>query len=45
MKNEKKFLIPEAVLIKFNDEDIIVTSGEGDYGDTWGENPGDEYHD
>ena len=30
MDNEKKFLKPELILVKFLDEDIIVTSGEGD---------------
>ena len=31
MKKDKKFLIPEAILVEFNNEDIIVTSaGDGD---------------
>lgn len=31
MKKEKKFIIPEAIVVEFNNEDIIVTSaGEGD---------------
>ena len=28
MKKEKKFLIPEAEIVEFSNEDIIVTSGE-----------------
>ena len=36
---EKRFLIPEAIIVNFNNEDIIVTSGEGwDFGlgeDDW----------
>lgn len=36
---EKRFLIPEAIIVGFNDEDIIVTSSEGwDFGlgeDDW----------
>ena len=36
---EKRFLIPEAIIVRFSDEDIIVTSGEGwDFGlgeDDW----------
>ena len=42
MKNEKKFQLPEAILVTFSDEDIIVTSngyGDPDYdegsGDEW----------
>ena len=39
---KKRFLIPEAIIVKFNDEDIIVTSGEGwDFGlgeDDWEDN-------
>ena len=40
---KKKFLIPEAILVKLADEDIIVTSAgaEDEYGDVgdewWGE--------
>lgn len=31
MKKEKKFIIPEAIVVEFSNEDIIVTSdGEGD---------------
>ena len=26
---EKRFLIPEALIVRFNNDDIIVTSGEG----------------
>lgn len=26
---KKRFLIPEALVVEFNDDDIIVTSGEG----------------
>lgn len=26
---QKTFIIPEALIIRFDDEDIIVTSGEG----------------
>lgn len=32
MENEKKYVKPEADIIEFNNEDIIVTSGEGDIG-------------
>ena len=36
---DKRFLIPEAIIVRFNDGDIIVTSGEGwDFGlgeDDW----------
>ena len=41
-KMKKKFLIPEAILVEFADEDIIVTSAgaQDEYGDTgtewWG---------
>jgi hypothetical protein len=37
MKNEKKYLKPEAVIVEFNTEDIILTSdidGIIDEGDT-----------
>ena len=27
---EKKFVIPELIIVQFNDEDIIVTSGSCD---------------
>ena len=45
MKNKKRFLIPEAEIIRFNNDDIILTSGEGDIGEInhpwWGGgNPG-----
>lgn len=43
MKNEKKFLIPEAELISFTLEDIITTSvggGAGDMDDGSGEDAG-----
>ena len=33
MKKEKKFMIPEAEIISFEDNDIIFTSGEGDFTD------------
>ena len=32
MKKEKRFVKPEAELIEFFNEDIILTSGEGDVG-------------
>ena len=36
---KKKFLIPEAIIVRFAEEDIIATSGEGwDFGlgeDDW----------
>lgn len=32
MEKEKKFTRPEAEVIEFYDEDIILTSGEGDIG-------------
>ena len=31
MEKEKKFLMPELEIVVFHDEDIIRTSGEGDY--------------
>ena len=34
MKNEKKFQIPEAEVIEFNNEDIILTSNLGGEDDT-----------
>ena len=42
MEKERKFTNPEAVIVSFNDEDIIVTSG---YGEGWGGDPRDEYQD
>ena len=34
MKDEKKFIIPEAIVVEFHSEDIIVTSaGDGDLDD------------
>lgn len=30
MKNEKKYLKPEAVIVEFDTEDIILTSDVGD---------------
>ena len=41
MDNKKRFECPEATIVEFKDEDIIVTSGPGN---GWGE-PGDEYQD
>lgn len=32
MKTEKRFTNPEAEIIEFNNDDIILTSGEGDIG-------------
>ena len=32
MKTEKRFINPEAEVIEFYDDDIILTSGEGDIG-------------
>lgn len=43
MENKKKFLIPEAILIDFSNEDIIT--GSGDLDEYWGGNEGDEYQD
>lgn len=47
MNKKSKFLKPEADIVKFNDEDIIVTSGNplwgGDY-DIGGGNGGDVPH-
>ena len=38
MKEKKKFIVPEAEIIQFSNEDIIVTSlaNKGDYGDQTG---------
>ena len=42
MKNEKKFLQPEAEIVRFLAEDIIVTSGPFDDSDDVGTyDPGD----
>lgn len=30
MSNEKKFLKPELIIVEFLDDEIILTSGEGD---------------
>ena len=30
MNNEKKFLKPELIIVEFLDDEIILTSGEGD---------------
>ena len=43
MENKQKFVIPEAIIVAFNNEDIIVTSTK--FGTWWGEEPGDEYQD
>lgn len=32
MENEKKYVKPEADIVEFENEDIILTSGEGDIG-------------
>ena len=32
MKKEKRFVKPEAEIVEFCNDDIIVTSGEGDIG-------------
>ena len=32
MKTEKRFTNPEAEIVEFYDNDIILTSGEGDIG-------------
>ena len=46
MKNDKKrFELPEAILIKFCDEEIIVTSSDGDWGDDYGDDSQDEFED
>lgn len=42
MENKKKFENPEAIIVTFSDDDIIVTSGG--LGDWWGQ-PGDEHQD
>ena len=44
MENKKRFEIPEAIIVAFNEEDIIVTSTNGDVGAWWGQH-GDEYQD
>lgn len=41
MKKDNKFVKPEAEIVEFGNEDIIVTSGEGDVGQIsypWGNN-------
>ena len=43
MKNEKVFLIPEAIIVTFTDEEIIT--GSGFWGDDYGEDPTDENQD
>lgn len=43
MKDEKKFLKPELEIINFLDEDIIITSGEGDIDGESVEYPGGIY--
>ena len=43
MNTKKKFENPEAIIVAFSNEDIIVTSGE--FGQWWGQNPGDEHQD
>ena len=42
MKNEKKFQLPEAILVTFSDKDVIATSN--DWGDPdYDEGSGDEW--
>ena len=41
MNDKKKFIIPEALLVSFSNEDIITSSGDwwegnGDNGEDWG---------
>ena len=43
MEKDKVFIIPEAIVVQFKAEDIIVTSG--DVGDWWGGQEGDEWWD
>lgn len=43
MKDEKRFTYPEAIIVSFDDSDIIVTSGG--VGEGWGEDPTDKYQD
>ena len=43
MENKKRFARPEASIIEFTDEDIIVTSGGTGTGK--GQDPWDEYED
>ncbi len=40
MENKKKFQHPEAIIVAFSDEDIIVTSG--DLNEGYPQEPGDE---
>ena len=42
MEKKNKFENPELQIILFTNEDIIVTSTEGDYGDGEGQN-GDDF--
>ena len=50
MNDKKKFIIPEALLVNFSNDDIITESGDwwlggGDNGEEWGpeipDGPGD----
>ena len=45
MENKKQFELPKAILIKFCDEDIIVTSADGDWGSGYGGDSQDEFED
>lgn len=40
MENKEMFKKPEAIIVSFNEEDIILTSGDLD--EWFGEDPGDE---
>ena len=43
MEKKKAFEFPKAIIIEFNSEDIIVTSGQFGFGP--GEEPGDQHND
>ena len=43
MEKKKIFIIPEALIIEFTADDIILTSG--DVGDWWGGKDGDDFWD
>ena len=43
MEKKNKFEFPEAIIVEFNNEDIIVTSSV--FGDLFGGEPGDENQD
>ena len=45
MEKKKMFELPEAILIKFCDEDVIATSADGSWGGGYGDDSQDEFED